>query len=36
MEPSGIESSLTEDDMKQYLEQVLEEVGKKCQQRQQG
>jgi hypothetical protein len=35
-EPSGIESSLTEYDMKQYLEQVLEEVGKKCQQRQQG
>ena len=25
-EQSGIESSLTEEDMKQYLEQVIEEV----------
>jgi hypothetical protein len=35
-EASGIESSLTEEDMKQYLEQVMEEVGKKRQQPQQG
>ena len=34
-EASGIESSLTEEDMKQYLELVLKEVGKE-RQRQQG
>jgi hypothetical protein len=33
-EVSGIESSLTEDDMKQYLELVLKEVGKERQQQQ--
>lgn len=33
-EDSGIHSSLTEEDMKQYLEEVLKEVGKKRQQQQ--